>query len=225
MARSKPESGAVGSPFQVPATVLVPYASLNPAKYNPRKISPRQLDALKEGIKKHGFLDPIVVQRQGMTIVGGHQRYRSAKEIAVEAGTEVPDLPCIVIDITDREAKKLNISLNKVGGEFDKDLLSELLQDLHRDEPFTELDSLSMGFDDLSSLLESSNIDLGSGSEGGTQPTPTTRAPSLSLDFETKEQRDLVKAALAKEAKKDEPTGATLARVLGLRAKSTRKVA
>jgi ParB-like chromosome segregation protein Spo0J len=201
--------------FATPVVQLLPYSRLNPASYNPRKISPRQLDALKAGIRRHGLVEALIVNKDG-TIIGGHQRYRAAKEIAVEDGAEVPDLPCVVLDLPDREAKRLNIALNKVSGEWDDRLLGELLEDIRAEHPIDEEDALLLGYEGLEEINVVLGIGPGEMEDDGNGPRPTNKAPSLSVDFPSKELRDLVKAKIASASGKDEASGLALARLLGV---------
>jgi hypothetical protein len=119
--------------------------ALNPAPYNPRKITPQMLQALKDNIRAHGFLEPVVVQKKGMTLIAGHQRIRALKEICVEDEVAMPTVPCVVVDVDDRTAKKLNVTLNRVGGEFDDRLLGELLTDMHHGFSLVSDELLQMG--------------------------------------------------------------------------------
>ena len=70
--------------FDVHATKLIRVAELNPSAYNPRRISPEKFEALKESIKRDGFLEPLVVQKKGLRIIGGHQRLKAIKEIITQ---------------------------------------------------------------------------------------------------------------------------------------------
>ena len=49
--------------------------SLVPADYNPRKISDEDYKNLKQSIKEFGVVDPIIINLQDNTIIGGHQRF------------------------------------------------------------------------------------------------------------------------------------------------------
>lgn len=60
---------------------------ITPAEYNPRRISESAFSELQGSIKTLGFILPIIVNRDNMTIVAGHQRTKACKTIGVE---EVP---------------------------------------------------------------------------------------------------------------------------------------
>ena len=91
---------------------------LEPAAYNPRQISTKQYKDLKESITKFGIVDPIIVNKNSYTIVGGHQRYKICKELGYK------EIGCIILDLNKEQERELNIRLNKNTGEFDMDLLS-----------------------------------------------------------------------------------------------------
>jgi ParB-like chromosome segregation protein Spo0J len=90
---------------------------LKPATYNPRQISTKQYKDLKESIKKFGFVDPIIVNKD-MTVIGGHQRLKICKEL------KHIEIDCVVLDLSKEEERELNIRLNKNTGDFDMDILA-----------------------------------------------------------------------------------------------------
>lgn len=100
--------------------------TLIPASYNPRKaLKPgdAEFEKIKNSITEFGFVDPIIVNSD-MTIIGGHQRWSVLKTLGY---TEVD---CVVIEIDKTKEKALNIALNKVTGEWNKELLADLIKDL-----------------------------------------------------------------------------------------------
>ena len=105
---------------------VLPISALKPAEYNPRKkLKPgdKEYKKIKDSIEEFGFADPLVVNSD-MTIIGGHQRLN----VAIDLGyTEVP---CAVVDIDKTREKALNIALNKITGEWDEQMLADLLMDL-----------------------------------------------------------------------------------------------
>lgn len=94
---------------------------LIPSDYNPRTITKKNYEKLKKSIQTYGMLSPIIVNNNRARkkyIVGGHQRYRVAKELGYKT------VNCKYIYATPEEEKKLNLSLNKVTGDWDKDILA-----------------------------------------------------------------------------------------------------
>ena len=103
-------------------------ADLIPASYNPRKkLKPgdKEYEKIKNSIKEFGYVEPIIINSD-MTIIGGHQR---ATVLADLGYTEVE---CIVVDIDKTKEKALNVALNKITGEWNKELLADLIKDLDK---------------------------------------------------------------------------------------------
>ena len=89
-------------------------SQLVPADYNPRSISPEALADLEASITRFGLVQEIVVNRNGMRVVGGHQRLK------VLARRGVKEVPVAIVDLDPLMEKALNVSLNNPGisGEF-----------------------------------------------------------------------------------------------------------
>ena len=180
--------------------ILVKVADLNPVAYNPRKISPEKYEALKENIKAEGFIEPLVVQKSGMRIIGGHQRLRAWKELSIEACIQPPDLPCIVLDIDDRRAKKLNIKLNKLKGDFEARMLGELLIDIYDEPKIDPEEAIALGFDDDADALKYMHLiepPPTPDTEGGEEPKTFGKSITLSLEFSSVDERNRIKKLLA----------------------------
>lgn len=112
---------------------------LVPASYNPRKkLKPGdpEFEKIKNSIIEFGYVDPVIVNRD-MTVIGGHQRLSVLKELGHE------EIDCVVIDIDKTREKALNLALNKISGDWNKELLADLikeLQGLDYDTGFTGFD-------------------------------------------------------------------------------------
>lgn len=112
---------------------------LVPASYNPRKkLKPGdpEFEKIKNSIIEFGYVDPVIVNRD-MTVIGGHQRLSVLKELGHS------EIDCVVIDIDKTREKALNLALNKISGEWNKELLADLikeLQGLDYDTGFTGFD-------------------------------------------------------------------------------------
>lgn len=99
---------------------------LIPVSYNPRKkLKPgdSEYEKIKNSINEFGYVDPVIVNSD-MTVVGGHQRLTVLKELGFK------EIDCVVIDIDKTKEKALNIALNKISGEWNKELLADLIKDL-----------------------------------------------------------------------------------------------
>ena len=113
---------------------------LVPADYNPRKdLKPGdpEYDKLKRSIEQFGYVEPLIWNKTTGRVVGGHQRLKVLIDIGI---TEVD---CVVVELPEDKEKALNIALNKISGEWDKDKLALLIADLQG----TEFDVSLTGFD------------------------------------------------------------------------------
>ncbi len=91
------------------------------AEYNPRQLTKDQYSQLKDSIKRFGLVDPLIVNKnkeRKNILVGGHQRFKIAKEMGID------EIPCVEVDLTLDAEKELNIRLNKNVGEWDYDALA-----------------------------------------------------------------------------------------------------
>lgn len=114
---------------------------LKPAEYNPRKKlkkSDKEYIKIKNSIEKFGYIDPIILNKD-FTVIGGHQRLTVLKDLKYK------EIDCVIVDISKEEEKALNIGLNKISGDWDKDLLKDLFLDLK----LTDIDLNLTGFDDV----------------------------------------------------------------------------
>ena len=190
---------AVGGGLTVHATTMVRHGDLNPSAYNPRKISAAKFAALVQSIRHNGFVEPLVVQREGMCLIGGHQRHRALGAIlgGAAAATEIP---CVVLDLDDRGAKLLNIALNNTEGTFDDDLLRKLLRGMNDDSPLYDHERLVTGFSDsdLTRLLAVPSVG-GGGDDGG---NAFAKSVTLSIAFDSVTERDAVKGLLAEASQR-----------------------
>ena len=98
----------------------VKFTDIKPADYNPRRISDSAFAELKGSLKTLGFILPIIVNRENMTIVAGHQRTKAAMAIGL---TEAPCYYVLGIDI------ESEVRFNQVhnGIELEPDIHSECL--------------------------------------------------------------------------------------------------
>ena len=119
--------------------VQVPITRLRRAPYNPRLMPEGEMEKLIRSIQQFGFVEPLVVRKKDNSIIGGHQRLAAAIALGMTR------VPVIYVDVTQAQAKALNLALNKIQGEWDLPRLGELLEEL-RDLP--DLDETLSGFDE-----------------------------------------------------------------------------
>lgn len=100
---------------------------LLPADYNPRKdLKPgdTEYEKLKRSIEQFGYVEPVIWNKTTGRVVGGHQRLKVLMDMGM---TEVD---CVVVEMDEDKEKALNIALNKISGDWDKDKLALLIADL-----------------------------------------------------------------------------------------------
>ena len=105
----------------------LPVGKLVPADYNPRKdLKPGdpEYEKLKRSLSEFGYVEPVIWNQTTGHVVGGHQRLK----VLIDTG--VTEVECVVVEMGDEKEKALNIALNKISGEWNKDKLSLLIADL-----------------------------------------------------------------------------------------------
>lgn len=105
----------------------IPVKKIKHAKYNPRKnLKPgdNEYEKLKRSIKEFGYVEPVIWNQRTGNIVGGHQRFKVLTQLGEK------EVDCVVVDMDDEKEKALNVALNKVSGDWDMPLLTDLLKDL-----------------------------------------------------------------------------------------------
>lgn len=114
---------------------------LNPAKYNPRvdlKPGDPEYEKLKRSIKEFGYVEPIVWNKRTGNVVGGHQRLKILKEEGYKK------VKVSVVELSEAQEKALNIALNKISGDWDKEKLHQIFKELQED---VDIDIELTGFD------------------------------------------------------------------------------
>ena len=150
-------------------------ADLLPADYNPRKdLKPgdAEYEKLKRSIEQFGYVEPVIWNKATGRVVGGHQRLKVLMDMGM---TEVD---CVVVEMDEDKEKALNIALNKISGDWDKDKLALLIADLQGadfDVSFTgfepaEIDDLFK--DTLKDGVKDDDFDVGAELEKPTMTKP-----------------------------------------------------
>ncbi len=104
--------------------VYIPITDLKKSPYNPREITRHDFEALKKSLAEYGFVDPVIANKD-KTVIGGHMRVEAAKDLGIET------VPVVFVDLTEEKAKVLNLALNRISGDWDKEKLKELLSELN----------------------------------------------------------------------------------------------
>lgn len=113
---------------------------LIPADYNPRKdLKPGDVEyeKLKRSIEQFGYVEPVIWNKKTGRVIGGHQRLK----VLIDLG--IKEVECVVVEFGEEKEKALNVALNKISGEWDKDKLVLLIEDLQG----SDFDISLIGFD------------------------------------------------------------------------------
>lgn len=123
----------------------LPISQIKKANYNPRKnLKPddSEYQKLLRSIDEFGYIDPLIWNKKTGNLVSGHQRFK----ILLSKGLKEIDVS--VVDLPIEKEKLLNITLNKISGQWDREKLAHLLDDI------PEIDLELTGFD----LPEAENL-------------------------------------------------------------------
>lgn len=156
------ESGNL-SKFQTFETEIINREQLKGAPYNPRIIDKGAKQRLKDGLRKHGLVQPIVWNRRTGNVVGGHQRLEQLDALEKRGDYE---LTVSVIDVSEREEAEINVQLNNpsMQGDWNFDALADMAGefDLTFDDmgfSETDIDLMFDGDDRFSELFDAPEVE------------------------------------------------------------------
>lgn len=182
---------------------------LIPSDYNPRIMSNSQQLKLAKNLERFGLVDPIIINLKNNHIVGGHQRYNilfekysNTSEGAVhplnlirlgDIGWVFEDTELKIND--DNHEKALNLSLNRLDGEFDDKLAGKLISELteaHYDMELTgfeDYEIIEYTLDDFDLELANNQILLDDDTDKTEETNITGQNYSSTLSFNTQKER------------------------------------
>jgi DNA modification methylase len=145
-----------------------PITSITPYDRNPRQ-NDSAVDAVAKSLQEFGFRQPIVVDEQGVIVVG-HTRFKAAQKLGF---TQVP--VHVATDLTPEQIRAYRIADNQTAtlAEWDLDLLPLELLDLQNAD--FDLSLLGFGTDELNKFL---GEDV---SEGLTDPDEVPAPPDEAI--------------------------------------------
>ena len=127
---------------------------LLPAPYNPRvdiKKDSTFYQKLYASLVNFGYVEPIIWNKKTGFVVGGNQRLSVLMDI-----DEIQELDVVEVNLTLEKEKALNLALNKINGEWDYDLLAEVLSDLQKEDDLIDF----TGFDEkeINEIINNFNL-------------------------------------------------------------------
>lgn len=106
--------------------------TLKPNAWNPNTVFNKELALLEQSILENGWVHPLIINANGIIIDGFHRHWlakNSQKIMERDAGI----VPCVVLDIPDREAMMLTVRINRAKGTHGampmRDLVRTLVDD------------------------------------------------------------------------------------------------
>lgn len=130
------------------------FKDVNRAPYNPRvelKAGMPEYEKLKKSIETFGHVLPMVYNKTSGNLVGGHQ----TMTVLEDMGKTKAEMS--IVELGDAEEKALNIGLNKLGGMWNKNKLSTLLDGLV-DVPDFDIDLTGFDFAELEDTVKQEDV-------------------------------------------------------------------
>lgn len=113
----------------------IPLSQIEANPWNPNRMTGLKYDSLVQAISKEKRLrQPLLVRKKGerFEIIDGAHRAQGARQAKLE------EVDCVVIEMSEQEAKAATIAMNNIKGKFDDlplaALLAELKNSLNTDE-------------------------------------------------------------------------------------------
>ena len=104
-------------------------SALNANDYNPNVVFTPELKLLERSILKTGWVQPILITKNG-TIIDGFHRHRLAQDSAKLKEKYGGKVPCAVMDISETEAMVVTIRMNRAKGSHVAVRMSEIVRNL-----------------------------------------------------------------------------------------------
>lgn len=115
-------------------------SELKPYEKNAKKHDEKQIENVSNSINEFGFVQPIVIDKDDVIIIG-HCRYEASKKLGLK------EVPCLKVEeLTEEQVKALRLIDNKTNeSPWDWDLLNEELEDI-------DLDLSDYGFETIEDI-------------------------------------------------------------------------
>ena len=130
---------------------------LIPYERNTKKHDKTQINNVAESIKQYGFVQPIVIDKDNVVVIG-HCRLLAAKQLKLK------EVPCVCVeDLTEEQVKALRIVDNKSNeSEWDFDILPDELAELD----LSDFD-FDFGIDDGEEDFDENDLERDDEKDGG----------------------------------------------------------
>lgn len=120
----------------------VPSRELKANWWNPNHVFNKELELLETSLLSDGWTDAIKINSNNMIIDGFH-RWRLSMDSAALVRKYAEEVPCVVLDVSDREAMFRTVRYNRAKGTHAAFRMSELVQTLVDDYGATPEECIS----------------------------------------------------------------------------------
>ena len=116
--------------------IELPVNTIQAPPWNPNSMDGGMVARLSHSIERYGFLVPLVVRAVDN---GRHETVGGAQRLAVIKALGFKHAPCVVVTTDGSDARLLSQALNRIQGEDDLGLRSELVREILKDLPEAEI--------------------------------------------------------------------------------------
>ena len=107
-------------------------SDLNPNDYNPNRVLSQEFKILALNIVRFGWIQPILINKNNIIIDGFH-RWKLAQDSEELYKKYSGRVPCVVMDLEDREAMLLTIRMNRAKGVHEASSMAKIAKKLIED--------------------------------------------------------------------------------------------
>ena len=137
-------------------------SELDPNDYNPNRVLVQEFKILVLNILRFGWIQPILINKNNIIIDGFH-RWKLAQESKELYKKYSGRVPCVVMDIDDREAMLLTIRMNRAKGVHEASSMAKIAKKLIEEfnmTPNNLRDELGMSAREVELLLSDTVFEI-----------------------------------------------------------------
>lgn len=130
--------------------------SLHANSWNPNVVFTPELKLLERSILKCGWIQPIIINPDGLVIDGFH-RWRLSQDSAALKERYAGKVPCVVMNLSKPEAMLLTIRINRAKGTHIAVQMSEIVHeliDVHKYSREQIAENIGAGLDEIDLLYQ-----------------------------------------------------------------------
>lgn len=151
-----PESNPTGSVNPIDHIQWVDAATLHSNPWNPNRVHRRELTLLEHSLLSTGWIQPVLVNTEGLVIDGFH-RWRLSQDSAKVRAAFGGMVPVAVLDLTRAEAMLMTIRINRAKGTHVATDMSAIVRELiedHQYDPKVIAKEIGAGLDEVTLLSQ-----------------------------------------------------------------------